>query len=395
MDPIWKLTGWVRLRLTSAQPEGRLREFARQIRLERIEFIDSLTAEFDTSAGDARKLRLLDGERLEKIGGGGLPRLLGILWQWRIFTAAVVLLGFLTVLLPTRIWFVEVRGNGDVPAALILEKAADCGVSFGASRRALRSEQVKNHLLWAIPELRWAGVNTEGCVAVITVALRQEADAPASKAPGDVVAALDAVVTEIFPQTGNALATPGQAVRAGEILISGTTDLGLTFRSDRAAGEVYGLTRRTFSAVLPEKHLERGDISRMVRKFSLRIGKKYVNFSNDSGILYGTCVKMRKVNDLTLPGGFVLPVALVTDTYLVCDTEQVSREISVEEILAQVRRYAREQMTAGAILSEESRLTGTALTAVLECREMIGAFRPGIYTEGDIHERENSERGAG
>ena len=395
MDPIWKLTGWVGLRLTSAQPEGRLREFARQIRLERIEFIDSLTAEFDTSAGDARKLRLLDGERLEKIGGGGLPRLLGILWQWRIFTAAVVLLGFLTVLLPTRIWFVEVRGNGAVPAALILEKAADCGVSFGASRRALRSEQVKNHLLWAIPELRWAGVNTEGCVAVITVALRQEADAPASKAPGDVVAALDAVVTEIFPQTGNALATPGQAVRAGEILISGTTDLGLTFRSDRAAGEVYGLTRRTFSAVLPEKHLERGDISRMVRKFSLRIGKKYVNFSNDSGILYGTCVKMRKVNDLTLPGGFVLPVALVTDTYLVCDTEQVSREISLEEILAQVRRYAREQMTAGAILSEESRLTGTALTAVLECREMIGAFRPGIYTEGDIHERENSERGAG
>ena len=104
---------------------------------------------------------------------------------------------------------------------------------------------------------------------------------------------------------------------------------------------------------------------------------------------------MRKVHDLTLPGGFVLPVALVTDTYLVCDTEQVSREISVEEILAQVRRYAREQMTAGAILSEESRLTGTALTAVLECREMIGAFRPGIYTEGDIHERENSERGAG
>ena len=395
MDPIWKLRGWVRLRLTSADPEGRLREFARQVRLERIEFCDGLTAEFDTAAGEARKLRLTDGERLEKIGGGGLPHLLRRVWQWRIFAAAVMLLGVLTVLLPTRIWFVEVRGNGDVPAALILEKAADCGVSFGATQRELRSEQVKNHLLWAIPELRWAGVNTEGCVAVITVALRQEGEEPASEVPGDLVAAMDAVITEIFPQTGTALAAPGQVVRAGDVLISGTTDLGLTLRADRASGEVYGLTRRTLTAVLPEKTLERGEQTRVVRKFSLRIGKKYVNFSNDSGILYGTCVKMRTVKNLTLPGGFALPVALVTDTYLVCDTQQVSREISGEELLTQVRRYAREQMTAGSILSEDFRLTGGALTAVLECREMIGSFRPGIYTEGDFNERKNSERGAG
>ena len=395
MDRIWKLRGWVRLRLTSADPEGRLRELSRQVRLERIEFRDGLTAQFDIAAGDARKLRLSDGELLEKIGGGGLPHLLGLVWQWRIFAAAVVLLGALTILLPTRIWFVEVRGNGEVPAALILEKAADCGVSFGASRRALRSEQVKNHLLWAIPELRWAGVNTQGCVAVITVSLRQAGEEPVPALPGDVVASTDAVITDIFPRTGTVLAAPGQAVRVGDVLISGTTDLGRTVRADRASGEVYGLTRRMVTAVLPETTLQRGEPGRVVRKFSLRIGKKYVNFSNDSGILYGTCVKMRTVNNLTLPGGFALPVALVTDTYWLCDTEPVSREISGEILSEQVRRCAREQMTAGTILSEEFRFSGSSLTAVLECREMIGSFRPGIYTEGDIHERKNSERGAG
>lgn len=395
MDPIWKLRGWVRLRLTSADPEGRLRDFAQRARLERIEFPDGLTAEFDTAASDAHKLRLSDGDRLEAIGRGGLPHLLEILWHWRIFAAAVVLLGALTILLPTRIWFIEVRGNGEVPAALILERAADCGVSFGSSRRSLRSEQVKNHLLWAIPELRWAGVNTEGCTAVITVALRQPGEETAPNAPGDVVASSDAVITDIFPQTGTVLAVPGQAVREGDVLISGTADLGRTLLVDRAAGEVYGLTRRTVTAVLPEKTLNRGERGRVVRKFSLRIGKKYVNFSNDSGILYGTCVKMRTVNNLTLPGGFQLPVALVTDTYWLCDTEQVSREISGEALQEEVRRYAREQMTAGTILSEKFRFSDCALTAVLECREMIGSFRPGIYTEGDTNERENSERGAG
>ena len=393
MDPVWKLGGWVRLRLTSADPEGRLRQFSRQVKLERVEFRDSLTVDFDTTRENARKLHLSDGERLEQIGSGGLPQILGRIWRWKVLAGAMLLLGVLTVVLPTRIWFVQVRGNGEVPAALILEKAADCGVYFGASRRALRSEQVKNHLLWAIPKLGWAGVNTEGCMAVITVSLRQEGEKAELELPGDVVAAEDAVITGIYPQNGTAAVSMGQVVRRGDVLISGITDLKRTVQ--RASGEVYGLTRRTVKVVLPQKTAAKVDTGQVVRKFSLRIGKKYVNFSNDSGILYGTCVKMRTVNYLTLPGGFVLPVALVTDTYRLCDTQTVSREISAEALLTEARGYVREQMTAGTILSEKYQLSEDGLTAVFECREMIGAFRPVLFTEGDTNERKNSERGTG
>ncbi len=395
MDAVWKLTGWVRLRLTSADPAARLREFSGQYRLEKVAFPDDLTAEFDISAPDARSLWVPDGERLERIGGGGIPRLLAGLGRWKILTAAVLILGVLTVFLPTRVWFVEVRGSGGVPAALILERAEECGVYFGASRRELRSEQVKNHLLWAIPELKWAGVNTEGCVAVITVALRQEGEEPLSGQPGDIVAASDGVVSEIVNQSGTVLAVHGQAVRAGDVLISGTSDLGTVVLAERAAGEVYGLTRRDLTAVLPAEIRSKQENGRVLRKFSLRIGKKYVNFSNDSGILHGTCVKMRTVNYLTLPGGFQLPVALVTETYRLCQTEPVSREMDTELLLDEVRRYAREAMTAGTILREEVSVQGDRLRAVLHCRELIGVFRPGIETEGDTNERENRERGAG
>ena len=395
MDGVWLLTGWVRLRLTSADPAARLREFAEEYRLEKIVFYDDLTAEFDISAPDAKKLRVRERERLERTGGGGLPRFLAGLARWKILTAAVLLLGVQTVLLPTRIWFVEVRGNGSVPAALIAERAEECGVYFGASRRELRSEQVKNHLLWAIPELKWAGVNTEGCVAVITVAVRQEEEGTSDGQPGDIVAASDGVVDGVVNQSGTVLVKPGQAVRAGETLISGTSDLGTVVLSERAAGEVYGLTRREITAVLPSQTRSREETGAVVRKFSLRIGKKYVNFSNDSGILYGTCVKMRTVKYLTLPGGFQLPVALVTDTYRLCRTDAVSREMDTQALLSEVRRYAREAMTAGTILREETAVRENSLRAVLHCRELIGVFRPGIETEGDTNERENRERGAG
>lgn len=391
----WRLRGWVRLRLTSADCAGRLRAISREIRLEQIVFVDELVVEFDVSRGDMERITVRDGERLELLREGGLPAGLARVRRWRILVSAAVLFGILTVVLPTRILFVRVEGSGEIPERLILERAEECGVYFGASRRALRSEQVKNHLLWAIPELRWAGVNTEGCTATITVAVRDGGEEPEDGRTGDIVAASDAVVTELYPRTGTAQASPGQAVRAGQILISGATDLGLSTRVDRAEGEVYGLTRRTVEAALPENTRVRRENGRVVRKYSLRIGKKYVNFSNDSGILYGTCVKMRTVKDLTLPGGFKLPVALVTETYYLCETEEVPRENGGELLLEAARGYARERMTAGIILEEETAFAGGALTAVFECREMIGVFRPGVYMERDTNDRENGERGAG
>ena len=98
---------------------------------------------------------------------------------------------------------------------------------------------------------------------------------------------------------------------------------------------------------------------------------------------------------MTLPGGFQLPVALVTDTYRLCDTEPIPREMDAAALLEQVRQYALEEMTAGTILREEVTVVGERLRVALECREMIGVFRPGTTTEGDTNDRENRERGAG
>ena len=391
----WRIRGWARMRLISADCVSRLRRISREIRLVNVDFHSDLEVEFDILRTDVEKLTVHDGETLELVQTGGMPVILNKLRHWRLLTGVVLLLITLTAFLPTRILFLQVRGNSSVPAGLILERAAECGVYFGASSRELRSEQVKNHLLWAIPELRWAGVNTVGCTAVITVAERQSGEVSAQELPGDVVAVTDALVTEIYPQAGTARTAPGEAVRRGQVLISGATDLGASTRVERAAGEVYGLTSRSVDAVLPAQILLRRDSDRVVRKYSLRIGKKYVNFSNDSGILHGTCVKMRTVNYLTLPGGFQLPVALVTDTYQMCQTEAVSREMDPAELTEQARHYVREQMRSGIILDERVALSGEVLTAVFECREMIGAFRPGINTEGDTNERENRERGAG
>ena len=301
------------------------------------------------------------------------------LWRWRRLAAVVVLMGALTVALPRRVWFISVEGNESVPERLILEVAGECGVYFGAKAGAVRSEQVKNKLLFEIPELRWAGVNTSGCSAVITVAERK----PESEfMPGDVVARADGVVTEVLLHRGTAQVRPGDAVQEGQLLLAGLTDLGICTRADRAEGEVWGLTRREIRSVLPEETALRREKGGVVRRFSLRIGKKSVNFLNDSGILHGTCVKMRTVHYLTLPGGFRLPVALVTDTYDLCETDVLPRgETDWQEEAA--RRTVLGQLHGGSILRESITQENGHLTAVFECREQLGVFRAGDYLERD------------
>ena len=393
MELWWRIRGWKRLRLTSADCTGFLRALSQEIKLEDIRFLNELTAEFTVFRGE--RIMEREGDVLEAVGAGGLPLLWDCVRRWWMVAGFVLLLGILTAFLQGRVLFFRVEGNEQVPDRLILEHAADCGLRFGASSRELRSEQVKNHLLWAIPGLRWAGVNVEGCSAVITVAERQAGEAPEESMPGNIVATVDAVVTDVFPGAGSVVAEPGQAVRAGEVLISGATDLGLLVRTERAEGEVYGLTRHVLEVRQPARTVIRGEQGRVIHKFSLRIGKKYVNFSNDSGILHGTCVKMRTVHSLKLPGGFQLPVALVTDTYQLCQTESITREMDAELLLEEARRRTRENMTAGTILREDVTMEQDCLRVVFECRELIGRFRPGIEIERDTNDRENRERGAG
>ena len=52
----------------------------------------------------------------------------------------------------------------------------------------------------------------------------------------------------------------------------------------------------------------------------------------------------------------------------------------------------RERMIAGEVLAEDKNRVGNRLTAVYDCRELLGVFRPGVYMERDSNERENRER---
>ena len=342
---------------------------------------EDIVVHFQVQRKDFRKLNALvrkKGYRLR------LKRRFGLYWSVRMaLSRPVLLLGllvfiFVTMYLPSRVLFFEVEGNVAVPTKLILEKSQQCGISFGVSRSEVRSEKMKNALLDAIPQLQWAGINTSGCTAVISVRERSEAIVPEEKhTVTSIVASRDGIITQCTATKGNLLCKPGQAVMAGEVLISGYTDCGICIRANSAEGEVFAKTERNLSVISPSIWTRKAEKTVTGKKYALIIGKKRINFYKDSGILDTSCDKMYSESYVTLPGGFRLPVILVTEAY----TYRQSAQMQIEEpsLSNFAQSYLQQQMVSGAILSTDETVrqmeTAYCLKGKYICTEMIGRIR--------------------
>ena len=386
------ICGMVEAEVTSADPAAALRQIGDAgITIFDVKSAGELTFRFRLRRWDYKALKTIArkrGDSLRIISRSGLY------WTGkRLLARPVLLIGLafwllVSMMLPSRIFFVQVEGNKSVSDRLIIEKAAECGLFFGSSRRAVRSEKMKNALLSVIPELQWAGVNTKGCIAVISVREKTQAGEKAAEpAVSSIVACRDGIVVSCTVEKGSALCRAGQAVQKGEILVSGYTDCGLTVRVSRAVGEIFGQTRRNFQAVTPKEYDYRGAQTETDEKLALIIGKKRINFYKDSGILGTTCDKMSTVNYLTLPGGFTLPLALVTERWVRYDCQsRPVPEDGAERILKDfASNCLKQQMVAGRILRQDTvvRLSDGVyrLDGDYACLELIGVEQSGELLE--------------
>ena len=179
---------------------------------------------------------------------------------------------------PGRVFFIEIEGNQQIPDRLILEVVQENGIQFGAVRRDIRSEKIKNILLEKIPQLQWVGVNTNGCVAVISVRERQFENDSQEYSFGSIVASRDAIIQQITVLRGTQLCKVGQAVKAGEILVSAYKDYGISVKMTGAKAEIYGQT---------EHNLDVGITSGQSFALPQTCEKRAVGFSSHSYLPHG------------------------------------------------------------------------------------------------------------
>ena len=377
---MWRsLSGSVVVQLTSADIGSALNKLTKaNIPVSALRHINDLTVELEIIRRDYRRLCTLlegSGTRVKLIKRKGLYWKYKSLLRRPVLTVGIALYVLFVLAVPSRVFFVQVEGNSAVSDRQILEAAESCGIVFGANRRQVRSERIKNALLEKIPQLQWVGVNTRGCVAVISVRERQESETKKETVKGSIVASQDAIIQQITVLRGTQLCRVGQAVKAGQMLVSGYKDYGISLKFTGAEAEIYGQTERSLETVTLATGLQRREITRREQKFSLIIGKKQINFYKDSGILHTSCVKMYEKIYLTLPGDYTLPIALVRQEILYYDTAEVRcDDFAFMENAS--REYLKRQMIAGTILTESVSLYEEdnicRISGQYGCLEMIG-----------------------
>ena len=396
---LWKsLLGMFTLEIVSANPERFLQILNEKgMALYNIVFQDDLTVRLDVMRRDYASIASLGrmhGNTITVQNRMGLYWQLGIVWKRPILVFGLTLLILLAAFLPTRVLFFSVEGNVAFSDRQILEAAESCGIRFGVSRRLIRSEKMKNALLAALPQLQWAGINTSGCHAIISVregsAIKEhQLVSPITK----MVAVRDGIVTACTVTKGNAVCSVGQTVQKGQQLISPYVDCGIVIKAGPVEGEIYGRTNQTIHAVTPSVCQDIRQTGEGISRCSLIIGKKRINLWKGSGISDTICGRMYEEYCITLPGGFQLPVSVGVETLFPrnISSRKIGKETADNLLRPFAAEYIRSHMIAGTIVQESGTVHGGKdiwqLEASYVCDEMIG--RIVAERNGETNEQDN------
>ena len=386
MGVLGAIIGTIEVIITCANPGELLSRIAScGIHVFNTRYIDDLTLQLTVNRQDWSRLN----DIIMKRGGQcKIIRKRGLYWpicklsNRPVLIVTLCFLLFLTCFVPSRVFFLRIEGNERISREDILSTAQCCGLGFGVKRSQVRNEDVKNSMLQKLESLQWVGVNTYGCVAVVSVKEKPVVDTKEqSEAVRSIVAVQDGVIRDMTVKKGNALCRVGEAVRKGQVLVSGYTDCTFCTRAEAADAEVYGQTSRQVDAVMLLRTVKRGEKLKKYGSYQLLFGKNLINLWKDSGISEGSCVKIKKEYMLTLPGGFQLPVALrvSTVTHYEAYQDRQSPETVSACIQSAARNYLLEQTVSGSILDEtvSYREDDDALYLCGEyaCSEMIGKIK--------------------
>lgn len=164
----------------------------------------------------------------------------------------VVLSLLLYVLLGGVIWEVRVVGDADVDEDVIRTELAAAGLYEGAWVDSLDPDRIVTDLLSADDGIAFATVHLRGVVAEVELLVKDaHGEEPIPSDPCNLVAARDAVVTDLTVYCGEAAVRVGEAVAAGDLLVSGVlTDIGGT-RLLPASAVVMGRVTDTLEIEIP------------------------------------------------------------------------------------------------------------------------------------------------
>jgi similar to stage IV sporulation protein len=290
----------------------------------------------------------------------GLPFLIMKLSRRKGFAIGAILFSVILYLLSSFVWFVNVTGCDKMSPDTILEFIAKQGVKAGVLRREVDSTSLGRAILAEFPGLAWVGVHIKGTTVNIEVA---EKTLPQARSGiTHLVAAEDALVTNMIVLAGEPLVSEGDTVAKGQMLVTGIiiSPYGYedTDRDKRhvinAKGVVIGRVWRTYQGVLElvqEFETETGRVEKAGRlsfgPYELRIGPESAPFQ--------TYTEDQSVWEVPFLGGTKPLIGLTATTYRETEksVEIADEEEALEDLKEEAFAHVKAKIPGGAKILDE------------------------------------------
>ncbi|MBE6572146.1 MAG: hypothetical protein E7656_07865 [Ruminococcaceae bacterium] len=294
---------------------------------------------------------------------------------------AVLLNGFFSDI----IWHIDVRGNKNISDDDILRRLYGFGVYEGCRKSDIDIKSLTRDYMLSDDRVSFMHMNVNGTNAVVEVAegVKKGKTENDKKAPCNIIAKCDGIVTRIDVYSGGREVENGQSVVKGQLLISSffeTRTVGHLLR--RAKGTVFANTEPVFEMRIPKYKYEA--CSTWQEK------KRSVSFLDYSLPIDGGTLVMREEKTqlethrkpVFLIGNLLLPLTLEEENYTLQEYEQKERTLSEAQKIFdnEYKSWKSEFLKNGQILSdeiEEYEQDGFyVFVCRLSCIENIGIDKP-------------------
>lgn len=270
------------------------------------------------------------------------------------------------------VWDIRVSGNETVSEDEVIEALRESGFTLGTRIDRVDINKLENRVSASSEKIAWISVNVSGTVANVQIRERKAADSSdtPTNLPSHLVSTFDGQIEELLVYEGWSAVKVGQAVRAGDILVSGkreTEDGKIYYTS--ASGEVLARVYKEFSVEIPIEY-------EVLEKDGEAYTEKYIKFFSKSVKIQK---KGRKIptsydiieneKEVSFFGGKKLPISITTVSYVPTKARKMTRTYQEATALAyeELNRLIAANCVSDQLLSKTISAKITDTSVVLRC----------------------------
>lgn len=217
--------------------------------------------------GAYRELRSYESIRVTLIKKSGVPVwFLPLRGRTAFFIGAAL---FMALVLSGGlfVWDISILGADKVSVAEITVMLEEYGIKRWAFIPDLEFKEVETRLMLE-PDIAWASVKADGVEIKVEVV---EAERKQVRVPGDIIAREDAIIRKMTVVNGTAMVSEGDAVKAGQVLISGMVHRAGGVIMVPAEGDIIASVFSGASESLPLTYTETAKTGNVYQKSSISL----------------------------------------------------------------------------------------------------------------------------